>query len=138
MANKGAIQFNTDIQKWIKKANGNTERFLQEFCSDIGEAIVMQTPWITGFLRGSWTGMRNKIDLNYKGRPDKDGVFAITTISLAAAQMKSGDVFYITNNANYALHVEFGTYKMAPRAMVRGVFAQADNIAEQVIARLPK
>jgi hypothetical protein len=46
--------------------------------------------------------------------------------------MKAGDVYYMTNGANYARHVEYGTSRMAGRFYTTDVVSQWSRIVDKV------
>lgn len=123
-------QFSVDIAKFCKKAGQNCDLFVREFNQDLAKAVQMETPVITGFLRGSWSASI--------GRPDTSPANGRNnaSVALVLAGVKAGDVVYHTNNAKYGRYVEFGTSRMSPRAFVRRTVAKAAQIARATFTRL--
>lgn len=83
----------------MKDYANKLEEFRVAFAEEFFTRVVNRTPVDTGFLRDSWT-----IDL----------------------QAKSID---IVNDAPYAPYIEYGTWKMEPRGMVRTTALEAEEIA---------
>lgn len=133
------ITFNPDpaqVDAWVAKAKGRTHLFAVEFIQDLNEEVVAATPWVTGFLRGSWYASIGSPSGAGGGSRDPSGAGAVARMNLVAATLTLGDVFYAINGANYAVHVEYGTSKMAPRAMVRKTVARAKAIGDAAAARV--
>jgi len=114
----------------IEKLKGRVKEFCVEFIQDINEQVVEATPVKTGFLRNSWYAGLNS---EPAGPGGTGGVAALTVV---AADLKLGDIYYAVNGASYAVFVEYGTSKMRPRAFVRGVIDRADAIAAAAAARV--
>lgn len=131
-------EFNVAIDRFVALAKGRTRAFAIEFIQDMNQAIVAnpQHPVDTGFLRGSWYAQLNSRPAGTRGVTDKSGAGAIARVNLIAAQLKLGDVYYMVNGANYAVFVEFGTERTAPRAFVRGPLSRANSIAEAAARRV--
>lgn len=130
-------EFNVAIDRFVALAKGRTRAFAIEFIQDMNEAIVAnpQHPVDTGFLRGSWYAQLNARPVGV-GTIDKSGAGSVARVNLIAAQLKLGDVYYMVNGANYAVFVEFGTERTAPRAFVRGPLSRANSIAEAAARRV--
>jgi hypothetical protein len=128
------IDFKLDDAQF-EKLNGKITEFAVEVIQDINEAVVTETPFKTGFLRGSWyAGLNSAPD--GAGQPDPSGAAAIARMNLTLADLKIGDVYNATNGANYAVFVEFGTQHMRPRAFVRGVIDRAQQFADAAAVRV--
>jgi hypothetical protein len=80
--------------------------FMKEFLEIFLERVVERTPVKTGLLQASWGG-----------------------------EVK-GDVITIENPVEYASYVEYGTVKMAPRAMLRTTMEESDQIAQEAMKRI--
>jgi len=134
-------QFMLDIDRFIKKAKGREARFVREFAQDLAEEIIQETPVQTGFLRASWAAGINAPDSGHMGQrgtvdSPSDPGGTMGRISLNLSKARPGDTIFISNNAEYAPHVEFGTSKMSPRAFVRRTVARAAQIAENTLRRV--
>ena len=127
--------FLLDVDKFIKKAKGRTELFVREFLQDMNEIVVRYTPVETGNLRGSWWANIGEADTK-GGMLDKTGGTAIARMNLVASQVIIGQVYYAMNGANYAIYVENGTSRMAPRAFVRTAMILSPGIASEAAKRV--
>ena len=88
------------IDKFAVELDTKLRRFKEEFGVELLERTRARTPVKSGALKGGW-GFTNKK----------------TSIE-------------IYNTQEYAAYVEFGTDKMAPRAMLRTSLLEADQIIE--------
>lgn len=134
-------EFEIDIDKFIKKAGKQADRFLLEFTQDLAESVVMKTPVDTGFLRSSWTARLNEPDqavTGITGSESQATQHSMNKISLNLSNVKGGDIIYISNNANYAAYVEFGTSQFAGRNFVRSTVSNADTIAREALKKVIK
>lgn len=134
-------QLSIDVAAFAEKTKGKLRAFATEFIQDMNEAVVMATPVGkpprgTGFLRGSWFAQLNTLPGAQEGAPDKGGTATVSQMNLVAADLKLGDTIYCTNGASYAVYVEYGTSRMAPRAFVRGTIDRAQAIADAAAMRV--
>lgn len=127
-------EFSFAVRQFIEKAQGNVDGFMREFNQDLAEKVQENTPFLTGFLRSSWTASIGVPDTAFQGSGNPD----TSRISLILQDVKATDTVYHTNNAKYGPFVEFGTSRMEPRAFVRKTIAQASQIAEDVVRRINK
>lgn len=135
-------QFEADIAKFVKKANGNADSVVRKVLFDIGTKIVMRSPvgdrerwavnierakrglapvpkgYVGGRFRGNWQySFKNPetgelLDVDPSGRK---------TTGRLIAGMSSSPAFglhYIVNNLPYAKRLEDGWSKQAPAGMV--------------------
>jgi HK97 gp10 family phage protein len=129
MANQDFI---VDIERFIQKAGKRQDQFVREFCQDLAEKVVENTPVQTGFLRGSWAaGIGAPAIAASVSDPSP-------RIALNLSRAKAGDTIFISNSASYGAFVEFGTSRMSPRAFVRRTVAQAQTIAQNTLNRIAK
>lgn len=122
--------FRLDLSKWANATQEKLDGLVRQTCQEMAYNVVRDTPVDTGFLRGSW---QPAIGTPGAGLP---GAGSPDTISLVASQMKAGETFFMTNNAAYARHVEYGTSKMAGRYFVRDNVGRFRSIAEKYARRL--
>jgi len=86
--------------------------------------VTDKTPVRDGLARGSWTVTINSpqdgiIRADDTSAPrDKDGGPTVARGMQATSGMKPFGIVYLNNNVEYAIHLEEGTPKMAPFAMV--------------------
>lgn len=94
------------LAAWAAKVGNDLEALGRQACQEIAYRVVMNTPWDTGWLRGSWQPSFD--GSTTKGALDPSGAGANAKISLVAADLVPGQVFYMLNNAAYALRLEYG------------------------------
>lgn len=91
-------------------------------------STVKDTPRDTGRLAGNWQLMPKFPSLvvfeDARSVGDSTLARARENISKAAA----GDPIYLTNNVDYAQHIEYGTPKIKPFAMLRKNVARIQRI----------
>jgi hypothetical protein len=136
-------KFFLDIEKYAAETKGRLDEFVSEVVQDIAEDIIRNSPVDTGFFRASWHANLNELPgIGLVNPAPADRVRAaagkdpMASIIFAAKDIKAGDVFYMMNAAVYAVHLEFGTSRMAPRAIVRSTLARADAIAAAAAQRV--
>jgi len=124
--------------------------FMLEFTQDLSFALIVNTPYRTGFLRASWyAGLNNSPSSKAAskrqrgvaragGFADPAGASATGRIGLVLKDVRFGDTVFLVNAANYAKYVEYGTRRMAPRAFVRRTFNEAQAIAQRAAARVSR
>ena len=119
-------QFKAQLGAWANQTQEKLDALVRQSAQELAARVVKATPVDTGFLRGSW---QPSIGNGPAGAGPGD-------VSLVAAQIKAGQQFYLLNNAEYALHVEYGTSKMAGRHYVGNNVAAWPLIVDQVAATL--
>ena len=114
--------FSDDINRFGTKIVRNQRAFNIEFMQDLAQPLIEDTPVDTGFLRQSWAYGVNA--------PPSEGLAGQGNVRESVLlSSKPGDTYYISNVAEYAGFVEFGTSRMEGRGWVRNVLARAANIA---------
>lgn len=111
-----ANQFILDISDWVKQAKEDGDKILRKVCLDLFGRVILDTPVDTGRLRGAWLCTIGAPATSAPLLPDPSGAAPKMASTVATAKM--GDTVYLVNNVSYAPYVEFGTSRMAPRAMV--------------------
>lgn len=97
-----------EIDKFIVDLDTRLRRFKEEFGMELMERVKQKTPVRTGALRDGW-GFEQKRE----------------SIS-------------VYNTQEYAGYVEYGTEKMAPRAMLRTTLLEKEQIAQVAKERSEK
>lgn len=131
-----ARMFKMHLTEYANQFGVEMDALARQTAQQLSENVIVDTPVDTGFLRSSWQPAINGVETG-KGTPMAGEAATgkvMATVGIAAASMKAGDTYYFTNNAEYALYVEFGTSRMAGRFMV------TDNMkkAQQVVAKIVK
>jgi len=130
--------FKMHLTDYANKLGVSMDALARQTAQQLSENVVTDTPVDTGFLRSSWQPSLNGITAGQgtaiSGPAAASKVAA--TVGIVAADMKAGDTYYLTNNAEYALHVEFGTSKMAGRFMVTSNMKNAQNVVAKIVKEL--
>lgn len=130
--------FKMHLTNYANKFGVSMDALARQTSQELSENVVSDTPVDTGFLRSSWQPSINGITAGQgtamAGSAAASKVSA--TIGIVASNMKAGDIYYFTNNAEYALAVEFGTSKMAGRFMVTSNMKNAQNIVQKIVKEL--
>lgn len=108
--------FLADVAAWASAFPQKMDALARQVSQEMSERVIEATPVDTGFLKSSWQPSIGEPEAA-QGAPGAQGT-AVAKVSVTAPQMRAGEVYYLTNNAEYAEHVEFGTSKMAGRFMV--------------------
>lgn len=122
--------FNAQLRDFAARFPQKLDALARQTCQEVSERVINDTPVDTGFLRSSWQPSLGKPEAA-NGAVGQQGK-ALTEISLTIPQMRAGDVYYLTNNAEYARFIEFGTSKMAGRFMVTDNVKRWPAIVEAV------
>lgn len=96
------------IEKLFAGYRTRLRNFRNEFGKEAINRMIPLTPVRTGLLQASYEYKLNQQDIEF------------------------------LNNAPYAYFVEYGTEKIAPRAMMRTALLEADDIAEVAMERASK
>lgn len=118
-------EFKAQLGAWALKAGDQLDGLARQSIQQMCFQVVADTPVDTGFLRSSWqpsigspkAGQGKKFGMGGSGA-SAAAANALASIGVTITDMKVGETFHLTNNAKYALHIEFGTSKMNGRFMV--------------------
>lgn len=121
--------------QWKQISTNNKRKMLgavKRTTKSIGKDILKNSPIDTRQFIESWNASLNEPDLS-TGKASGAGLLPVVN------KMKIGDVFYFTNNEDYALRLEFGWSDQAPNGMVRLAVAKfpftVNKIATEFIMR---
>lgn len=114
------MSFTTSLAKFESSTKDRLNRTKRVVVIKLFSAIIMDTPVLTGRLRGNWQTSIGSPVLATVDRTDLTGAQAIAEVERTAALMKSDDAAYLTNNLPYVEVIEYeGWSKKAPEGMVR-------------------
>ncbi len=119
--------FIADIRDWASKFPQQMDALARQSCQQVSENVIAATPVDTGFLRGSW---QPSIGRPLPGDGSAGAGAALAALSMTIPQMRAGETYYLTNNANYAEFVEFGTSTMQARYFVSDNVARWNDVVE--------
>lgn len=116
------MSIDSDIKRGIRLVEKQIALTIKGTALSLFGAIIKDTPVDTGRLRGNWDVTLNK-ESNYKSDTvfDKTGGATISKTKAALGKYKTNDDIYMTNNLEYAVHIEKGTEKIRGHHMVERV-----------------
>lgn len=133
-----ARMFKMHLTEYANKFGVQMDALARQTAQQLSENVIVDTPVDTGFLRSSWQPALNGIESG--GGTPMAGEAAtgkvMAQVGIVAADMKVGDTYYLTNNAEYALYVEFGTSRMAGRFMVTDNMKKAQQVVTKIVKEL--
>lgn len=120
------MSFTIDIDKWAKKANGNTKLVVRKIALDLYVKVVQKSPVDSGRFRGNWyvginypyTLQSDRLDNQPFGSAPSSGIFTEADAATKRWEVKDNSI-YITNNLPYAYRLEMGYSGQAPQGMAR-------------------
>lgn len=112
-----------------------SEKTIRGTAISLFSAIIMDTPVITGRLRGNWQASLAKPITTATPFTDQGGSQTVSSASAVANSFKIDNVLYLTNNVEYAERVERG-YPNGQRP--KGMVAVNTAKFEATIERLAK
>lgn len=124
------FDFSKSIDNWTKQTEQRIEAVFKLSATELLRTAQRNVPVDTGFLRSSLMVSVNG-DVPPATRPQtapRPG----PNIAIVINGAKLGDTIVAGYTANYALYVEYGTYKMAPRRYLGRAVAQWPQIVERV------
>jgi len=107
-------------------------RVLADALRELNNGIVRDTPVDTGTLKNSWTG---SIGNPSRHKPVYKRPYSGSKPVDVTKKIKPGQTYYFVNNQSYAPHVEYGTQKQRPRAMLRKNLAKWPAIVRKHAAK---
>lgn len=130
----GESSFTLSIKKWVEKTNADISKTFRTVCMNIFADIVRAWPVDTGRSRAAWqitlnspgvgeTGFTPGASTYGEGGNRDENAGRATAHAMEQtnklAGLKAEDVCYINNNVRYAIYLEYGHSKQAPRGVVR-------------------
>ena len=131
------MTFSADVSRIMAKARTRMEAVARGSVVALATDVIVPSPVDTGRFRANWRAGLDEIDGTTDNEVDKTGGVSIERAKAVAAQMKIGDVAYVTNSLHYAEKLEYGWSRQAPFGMVRVTVARAPVIIADVIRSTP-
>ncbi len=131
-----ANNFGDQVRRFSRETEQKLTDAVQKIALDVFSETIMATPVDTGRLRGSWMSSISQPSGANPGTVDPSGGASVARASGVVEGAELGDVIYMVNNVEYALYVENGTARVAPRRMVGRAVQRAAPVAQQVIAQI--
>lgn len=108
--------FAAELRDWASRFPERMDALARQTSQEVSERVILATPVDTGFLRSSWQPSIGSPEAGKGGAGQQDAAQA--KVAMVISDMEAGDLYFLTNNAAYAEHVEFGTSKMDGRFFV--------------------
>lgn len=116
------MSFSDQIRRFSVKAQAEIQRVRRGVTIKLLGAIVLDTPVLTGRLRGNWSITEGEPSpaMNWE-KQDKTGTTVLTAIQALVGLSNGGRPIYLTNNVPYGPRIEFDgwSHTKAPDGMVR-------------------
>jgi len=114
------MSFSLDIKKVAEAMKQDVDQVLRASALDLGGKIIKGTPVDNGTARNNWyTSIDSEPSVNKARQPNKSGSNAMRELEKEAGMFGMNKTFYMVNRTPYIIHLEEGTPKMRPFAMVR-------------------
>lgn len=113
--------FIRQINAEAKRINNEAGKLVRRVVLDLATTVTLNTPVLTGRLRGNWqTTVGSPSLANFPDRFDKSGRETIQQMNRAISAQRTNPfvLYWITNNTEYVLPVEFGGPVNTPRLML--------------------
>lgn len=137
------MSFLNQIRQFAVNAQVKTAKAVEGVRVGVAESVINKTPLDTGYARGNWQASIGSPIKTEITRFDREAGFAPTGgdgIALRdareVAKQSIDKDFYIVNNAEYIMNLEFGGSDQAPNGMVRITVADFQNIVDEVVKGL--
>ena len=103
--------FELQIKEFENMTTEKSELLFKKVCFDLSNSIIMDSPVDSGRLRGNFQPDINSIQNDVLEIDDKSGSVTVAKVATTTNKLKLGQYFTLTNNLDYAIHLEFGTAK---------------------------
>ena len=131
------MSFSAQISRYGKGTRDKIDRLRRGITLKLLGAVVMDTPVLSGRLRGNWRVSEGTPVLDAVDRVDPTGAVVMSEIT-AAVQASTGDTaVYLTNNLPYAKRIEYDgwSHTKAPEGMVRRNVARFNQLIKVEVAK---
>jgi len=112
------MTFEADLTRFVKKTKGNVDTVVRKVGFDLTRQVIKRTPVDTGRARGNWQVSENLHSVVLSSK-NKTGAKTLRAAKSVLNEIKAGGFFYIQNNVEYILDLEYGSSKQAPQGMMR-------------------
>lgn len=128
--------FEQDLSRFANNALASFEQLFTDVVIQVGEIIVNFSPVDTGRFRANWrfSVERPNTAVDWEDY-DKEGDNKIAELVAFANTLTAGQKVFIANSLPYAIPLEYGHSKKAPRGMVRVTLAQFEQIVNTAAAK---
>jgi len=106
---------NFDTRRLASGINTNASKFIRKVVLDGMRQLIRQSPVNTGRFKANWSTSVGVMD---EGTTEKT-VANFSAQSKGISRYKLGQTMYLHNNLQYAVPLEYGTSKQAPKGWIR-------------------
>lgn len=126
-------RFSAQLGRFSDRAKSGLDATRRAVAIKLFSAVIMDTPVLTGRLRGNWQTSINSPLTAPIDREDLTGAEAIGEVEKVVGRSRPTDVVYLRNNLPYAYRIEYeGWSKVkAPQGMVRRNVARFRRILSE-------
>lgn len=142
------MTFALDLQKFAAKAGKRADAVVGEVVtliarevdrrSPVGDATYWKHPapkgYLGGHFRGNWQMGINVRPSGEVPGVDPSGAATVGRIVAAIPDKASGNVYWLANNAPYALRLEHGYSRQAPQGVVGLTVSKFQTIVSEAVA----
>lgn len=127
--------FSAQLGRFAKRAEDRLNATRRTVAIKLFSAIIMDTPVLTGRLRGNWQTSLASPVTGAIDRTDPSGGSVMREVEEVVGTSRLSDVIYFRNNLPYAYRIEYeGWSKVkAPQGMVRRNVARFRRILNEVV-----
>lgn len=130
-------KFGDDIRKFREKSITTVSRVKRIVAIKLFNAVIMDTPVLTGRLRANWMLSLNEPDTNVSyALQDKSGQMMMGIIRQEVGKATYDDAIIMQNNLPYAYRIEYEgwSWQKSPAGMVRRNAKRFDALLRQAIS----
>ncbi len=125
------MSFSSDLKSFRLKIEKGDDELIQAVEIALFDAVIMDTPVLSGRLRGNWQATFSTPAEGALESVDKDGRSTVSKMTSKIQSEIGGRLTYLTNNLPYAVPIEYGLSKKSPEGMVRKNLVRFQNIVDQ-------
>lgn len=138
--------FGKSLDKWMSKFEDRNERLIRGVATELARNIIVGgnyspgSPVDTGFFRSLWKASINTepMDTPISQPKNKEAISldAFDDVMAMLAQLKPGDMLWLSNAAVYGPALEYGHSQQAPLGFIRITLAAFEQIVTDEIKKL--
>lgn len=128
------MSFSQEVARFTKGTPEKVERVRRGVVLKLFGAVILDTPVLTGRLRGNWRTNVGQPQLAVTDREDPSGAAALAEVAANVGDGKGKDITVsLSNSLPYAQRIEYGYSKKAPEGMVRRNFLRITALFKKAL-----
>lgn len=124
--------FSAGVGKWAEDTAGEIGRLYKAIILELFSSVILDTPVLTGRLRGNWIISPDDPDTGTLEIEDASGEKTVAKVENFLDKLDGSEDFkvYLSNNLPYAHRIEFDgwSHTKAPEGMVRKNFIRITSL----------